>query len=176
MPAVALVLGGCLGVLGGACYDQKVKKMFDAMLGHCGKSYKGLLAGHIQGKGTIKIKVKGAKNLKNVDTGFAGDVSDPLVRIKNGSQDFKTKTINNNLNPVWNEEFEFEVDFTKETQDKWIQVSLVDSGFTTETSLGEAKVFIPYLSFEPRKETPYVVELEKGEGATFEFGVTFVPA
>lgn len=152
-----------------------MKKAFDIVSGHCGSKYKGLISGHIQGKGTIEVNIKCANNLKNIDTGILGDLSDPFVVIKCGSQEFKTRVIDDNLNPVWNETFQFNVDFTSDSQDQYFTVSCFDKNtFAKDAPLGDAKIFIPYLSFAPGKVTPYCVDLEAGEGATMEFGVKFV--
>lgn len=56
--------------------------------------------------GTLSVRVIGAYDLVNTDSGLFGDVSDPYVTVRLGSQSEKqrkrTATINNNLNPVWN--------------------------------------------------------------------------
>lgn len=52
-----------------------------------------------------------AKNLENKDVSFiVKDKSDPYCELQLGSQLFKTKTINNNLDPKFNEYFEAVVD------------------------------------------------------------------
>uniref|UniRef100_A0A0N4ZI70 Extended synaptotagmin-2 n=1 Tax=Parastrongyloides trichosuri TaxID=131310 RepID=A0A0N4ZI70_PARTI len=57
--------------------------------------------------GVILIKVIEAKNLENRDISILiKDKSDPYTEIKIGASYFRTKTIDNNLNPKWNEEFE----------------------------------------------------------------------
>merc|ERR1719221_371263 len=54
----------------------------------------------------LSVRIIAAYDLVNTDSGIFGDVSDPYVTIRLGSQDDKQKkrtaTINNNLNPVWN--------------------------------------------------------------------------
>lgn len=179
MPFYEILAGGMLGCLAGVYNDKKVKKLCDVMSLKCGAKYKGLLAGHIQGKGSIEVLVKCAKNLKNMDSGIMGDLSDPFVVVKCGTQQFKTRVIDDDLNPVWNEKFTFDVDFTNpETpeEDKFIYVSAFDKNtFTADDPLGSAEVFIPYLSFSPGDESPYVIDLQDGDGATLEFGVRFFP-
>uniref|UniRef100_A0A0K0F792 Extended synaptotagmin-2 n=1 Tax=Strongyloides venezuelensis TaxID=75913 RepID=A0A0K0F792_STRVS len=57
--------------------------------------------------GVVLIKVMEARNLENRDISIIiKDKSDPYVEIKIGAAYFRTKTIDNNLNPKWNEEFE----------------------------------------------------------------------
>ncbi|VDN57233.1 unnamed protein product [Dracunculus medinensis] len=61
--------------------------------------------------GIIRLKIIEAKNLENRDISFLKKgKSDPYCEIQVGSQFFKTRTINNDLNPVWNEYFEAIVD------------------------------------------------------------------
>lgn len=61
--------------------------------------------------GVVLIKVIEAKNLENRDISIlTRDKSDPYVEVKLGGSFFRTKTIDNNLNPKWNEEFEAVVD------------------------------------------------------------------
>jgi len=56
--------------------------------------------------GTLSVRIIAAYDLVNTDSGILGDVSDPYVTLRLGSQSEKirkrTATINNNLNPVWN--------------------------------------------------------------------------
>jgi Ca2+-dependent lipid-binding protein len=58
-------------------------------------------------QGVIRIHVVEARNLVNRDISFIKKGrSDPYAMITVGNQTFKTKTIDNNLNPVWNEYYE----------------------------------------------------------------------
>ncbi|KFD57760.1 hypothetical protein M513_01430, partial [Trichuris suis] len=56
-------------------------------------------------KGVIRVGIIAAKDLENKDTLLKGK-SDPYVRTSVGCQIYKTKTIDNDLNPVWNEQFD----------------------------------------------------------------------
>ncbi|VDK74121.1 unnamed protein product [Litomosoides sigmodontis] len=61
--------------------------------------------------GVLRLKIVEARNLENRDAGFTKRMaSDPYCQIQVGSQIYRTKTIDNDLNPVWNEYFEFVVD------------------------------------------------------------------
>ncbi|KRX22841.1 Protein CLEC16A [Trichinella nelsoni] len=60
-------------------------------------------------QGIVRVGVIAATNLENKDSFLKGK-SDPYVRITVGGQIYQTKTIENNLNPVWNEEFDAIVD------------------------------------------------------------------
>lgn len=54
---------------------------------------------------TVKGTIEKARGLRNADWGFGGK-SDPYCEVKyKGKVVHKTKTINDNLDPVWNEDF-----------------------------------------------------------------------
>ncbi|XP_030856297.1 extended synaptotagmin-2 isoform X2 [Strongylocentrotus purpuratus] len=58
-------------------------------------------------KGVLRITAVEARNLVRADMGLLKKgKSDPYLVINVGMQKFKTKTINNNLNPKWNQTFE----------------------------------------------------------------------
>ncbi|XP_069121833.1 extended synaptotagmin-2-like isoform X4 [Argopecten irradians] len=64
-----------------------------------------------QPDGVLRIHVLGAKDLIKADIGFAKKgKSDPYAVIKVGAKKFKTKVINNTVNPEWNEVFETIID------------------------------------------------------------------
>lgn len=56
--------------------------------------------GEIEFMGIVMIKLVSAKKLVNADV---VGVSDPYVTFRLGGQQMKSKTISNNLNPIWNE-------------------------------------------------------------------------
>ncbi|KAL1284260.1 Extended synaptotagmin-2 [Trichinella pseudospiralis] len=60
-------------------------------------------------QGVVRVGIIAATNLENKDSFLKGK-SDPYVRITVGGQIYQTKTVENNLNPVWNEEFDAIVD------------------------------------------------------------------
>ncbi|CAG8526013.1 536_t:CDS:10 [Paraglomus occultum] len=63
-------------------------------------------AGYVNAIGIVKLKIKSAKGLKNLET-FRGQ-SDPYVIVSLGST-FRSRTevINNNLNPEWQDEYHY---------------------------------------------------------------------
>ncbi|XP_031271278.1 protein C2-DOMAIN ABA-RELATED 10 [Pistacia vera] len=89
--------------------------------------------------GLLKIRVKRGINLVVSDT-FS---SDPYVVITQGKQKLKTKVVNNNCNPVWNE------DLTLPIRDTNIPVHLTvfdKDTFTGDDKMGEAIIDIrPYM-------------------------------
>uniref|UniRef100_A0A915IZA0 C2 domain-containing protein n=1 Tax=Romanomermis culicivorax TaxID=13658 RepID=A0A915IZA0_ROMCU len=56
--------------------------------------------------GVLTFDIVQARNLENKDNIIFSGKSDPYVIASVGSQFFKTKTIDNNLNPIWNETFQ----------------------------------------------------------------------
>ena len=62
-------------------------------------------------EGVLRIKVLEAKDLKAKDVGLLKKgKSDPYTTVAIGAQKFRTKVVDNNLNPEWNETFEAFVD------------------------------------------------------------------
>lgn len=58
------------------------------------------------GEGKLKVKVLNGRKLQNKET---FQTSDPYCMIEIGDKNARTKHISSNLNPDWNEEFEFMV-------------------------------------------------------------------
>lgn len=52
-------------------------------------------------KGVLRIHVAEANNLIKQDIGLLGGKSDPYAVVTVGAQQFRTPTIHDNLNPVW---------------------------------------------------------------------------
>ncbi|CAJ1416282.1 unnamed protein product [Effrenium voratum] len=75
--------------------------------------------------GTLFVAVQAAYNLTNKDTGLLGDVSDPYVMLRLGTQELSTPVINNNLNPVWEADNRFTLAVTKE--DKLLELEVKNS-------------------------------------------------
>jgi len=55
----------------------------------------------------LQVHIVAAHNLTNRDSGVFGDVSDPYVTLRIGTEEHRTSTINNNLSPVWTHQNEF---------------------------------------------------------------------
>ena len=58
--------------------------------------------------GRLRVVLQRAENLMAADTFLQGGKSDPYVKLTCGDVEKKSKTIKQNLNPVWNESFEWE--------------------------------------------------------------------
>merc|ERR1719278_2199284 len=82
----------------------------------------------------IIFVLHGAKDLENVD--WVGS-SDPYAVITFGSQCSRTKTIRDNLNPMWEHEVTFQVD---ERAPSHINIELFDENITRQDCLGNTSV------------------------------------
>ena len=92
----------------------------------------------VQDKSPVKLKIKviSASNLQAADS---GNTSDPFITIKQGYISVKTKVIPKQLNPVWNEEFQFGVHQT-EIQIGELEIEVYDKDRFSNDSLGLVKV------------------------------------
>ncbi|XP_072173844.1 extended synaptotagmin-2-like [Diadema setosum] len=96
-------------------------------------------------KGVLRITAVEARNLVRADVGFIKKgKSDPYLNINVGMQKFKTKVINNNLNPVWNQTFEALV-FEEHGQTLDLDCWDEDPG-SKDDPLGNISIDIHYIS------------------------------
>ncbi|NP_001080867.1 cytosolic phospholipase A2 isoform X1 [Xenopus laevis] len=94
----------------------------------------------------------------NVTKGTFGDMldtPDPYVELYISSAPDsrkRTKHFNNNINPVWNETFEFILD---PNQDNVLEITLMDANYVMDESLGTTT--FPILSVKPgeKKQVPF---------------------
>jgi Ca2+-dependent lipid-binding protein len=78
--------------------------------------------------GIVRIKIIEARNLENKDISILRkDKSDPYCELQVGAQIFRTKTINNDLNPTFNEYFEAVVD---QASGQTLRIDLFDEDST----------------------------------------------
>ncbi|CAP35095.2 Protein CBR-ESYT-2 [Caenorhabditis briggsae] len=88
--------------------------------------------------GVVRLKVIEAKNLENRDISFIKKgKSDPYAEIQVGSQFFKTRTIDDDLNPIWNEYFEAVVD---QADGQKLRIELFDEDQGKDEELGRLSV------------------------------------
>lgn len=88
--------------------------------------------------GVVRIKIIEAKNLENKDISLlTKGKSDPYCEIQVGSQFFKTRTIDNNLNPIWNEVFEAVVD---QAHGQKLRIELFDEDQGKDEELGRLSI------------------------------------
>lgn len=126
--------------------------------------------GQFEGTGAIPhdrrlwVKVIRGTRLKDTGTGFMGDKSDPYVKVRVGKKEQRTETINNNLNPVWNAVFEFEVT----PLDDEIVFEVWTDNFVKDQMLSTMKVYVDDLA--PGEKTPYNKPLTDPETGNFSDG------
>eukprot|EP00930_Biecheleria_cincta_P063906 TRINITY_DN4944_c1_g2_i1.p1 TRINITY_DN4944_c1_g2~~TRINITY_DN4944_c1_g2_i1.p1 ORF type:complete len:1994 (-),score=345.92 TRINITY_DN4944_c1_g2_i1:416-6397(-) len=120
------------------------------------------------------VQVHAAYSLQNTDTGIMGDVSDPYVTCKVGEVIQKTSTIDNNLNPVWQENNQFSFTVQDPEADRYVELEVMNSNVMRDDSLGNTKLDLR--SVEPGQWRHFRVPLEDGKGAEIEFDVFLKPA
>ncbi|CAK0805783.1 unnamed protein product, partial [Prorocentrum cordatum] len=120
----------------------------------------------------VTVWIRGARNLRNLDTGIMGDLSDPYVAVSVGkSQEQKTPTINNNLNPAWSSGNQFTFPVTLE--DPVLRLRVMNHNYTKDQSLGEAEVDLRVMQYG--RVCQFREPLREGQGAELEFDVEFRP-
>ncbi|EFC41131.1 predicted protein [Naegleria gruberi] len=98
----------------------------------------------------MKLTIIAAKGLINTDSGKNGDVSDPYCVAWLGGkkkEQFKTRVIDDNLNPVWDETFEIPLEHNPEQYVLICQLYDKDT-FTSDDSLGFAAVSLSILKLK----------------------------
>eukprot|EP00929_Paragymnodinium_shiwhaense_P092974 TRINITY_DN5300_c1_g3_i1.p1 TRINITY_DN5300_c1_g3~~TRINITY_DN5300_c1_g3_i1.p1 ORF type:complete len:2162 (-),score=437.98 TRINITY_DN5300_c1_g3_i1:113-6598(-) len=97
--------------------------------------------GHV---GHLQVRINAAHDLKNMDTGLLGDVSDPFVVVRIGKEEHKTPTINNNLNPVWKKDnmFTFNVRDASAT----LEFKVMNSNYLKNDCLGKLSVSLQHVN------------------------------
>ncbi|RVE57847.1 hypothetical protein OJAV_G00203390 [Oryzias javanicus] len=91
-------------------------------------------------RGVVRVHVLEARNLVAKDTYMRGLVkgkSDPYAIVRVGNRHFKTKTINNCLDPKWNEVYEFVV---HEAPGQELEVELFDKDNDNDDPLGNFRL------------------------------------
>jgi len=121
-------------------------------------------------QGTVIVAVLRATGLKNLDSGAQG-LSDPFVKIvatnAEGKQlmKFQTKTIDNNLNPIWNERFSIILDTA--TPQITVDLQVYDEDpLGTSDSLGHYELVVtPKTEFDVDKTFSLVPTKKKDAAA-----------
>jgi len=129
--------------------------------------------------GQLTVRVLAAYNLVNMDSGLWGDVSDPYVTVKLKSQDDKlrkrTKTINNNLNPVWDRHtspFIFQIDNANDL----LECEVFDSDFISgDDFLGRLVVPLNRIIAQPNTPIPIRDNLADIKHGELEIEIGFSP-
>lgn len=82
----------------------------------------------------LHLKVSNAQGLKNLDA----DKSDPYVKASVGEQEFTTEVQKNTLDPVWNQEFDFE---SKDPLNDKLTLKLLDKDVAVDDKMMDDLVF-----------------------------------
>ena len=87
-------------------------------------------------QGVLRVYVYEAYNLKRADTNIFGEgKSDPYVKIRGcGNPEFKTKIIQNDLNPKWNEIFHLIIEDTEGNSD--LNIDVYDEDLNEDDHIG----------------------------------------
>lgn len=106
-------------------------------------------------EGVLRVKVVEAKNLLAKDFGLVKKgKSDPYAIIRVGAQSFRTKVVENDLNPEWNETFEAFVDnsegqeleaviYDEDTSSKDSKIGTIDTDIASTVETGYRDLWLP---------------------------------
>lgn len=98
----------------------------------------------------LRLSIIAAFNLANTSLGLdSNEGSDPFVVARLGAQSFTTKTLQNNLNPVWNEHFDFDV---LDPEDQLHIQVLNSNNYQAHDVLGELRIPIRPCVEKPNNE------------------------
>ncbi|XP_004082055.1 extended synaptotagmin-3 [Oryzias latipes] len=115
-------------------------------------------------RGVVRVHVLEARNLVAKDTYLRGLVkgkSDPYTIVRVGNQHFKTKTIDNCLDPKWNEVYEFVV---HEAPGQELEVELFDEDNDNDDPLGNFRLDLGEVKKEKEMKQWFPLKsVEKGE-------------
>ncbi|KRX05860.1 C2 domain [Pseudocohnilembus persalinus] len=97
-------------------------------------------------KGIVVVKVVKATNILGVEK--KGSYSDAKLRIKFNKQKETTKIIKS-LNPEWNEQFQFKINFRERSEMPFAQCEILDNNTFSDTFLGDFEANISEILDEP---------------------------
>ncbi|XP_054837968.1 cytosolic phospholipase A2 isoform X2 [Eublepharis macularius] len=103
------------------------------------------------------VTVKQAKNVTKGALGDMLDTPDPYVELfipTAPDTRKRTKYINNNVNPEWNETFEFILD---PNQENVLEITLMDANYVMDETLGSATFPVSSLKIGEKKEVPFII-------------------
>lgn len=120
------------------------------------------------------MRVVAAYNLKNVELMAIVDKSDPYVRLSLGSQEHKTHTIDNDLNPRWNSHaFDFEIRYMQKER---LTLEVFDSNsMRPDTFMGRLVLPVDRLCARPNESLPIRERLQDVSQGEIELEVRFDP-
>ncbi|KAM3841952.1 cytosolic phospholipase A2 isoform 1-T2 [Vipera latastei] len=103
------------------------------------------------------VTVKQAKNVTKGAFGDMLDTPDPYVELFISTAPDsrkKTKHINNNVNPEWNETFEIILD---PNQENILEITLMDANYVMDETIGTATFPISSLKIGEKKQVPFII-------------------
>eukprot|EP00928_Gymnodinium_smaydae_P013293 TRINITY_DN14862_c0_g1_i1.p1 TRINITY_DN14862_c0_g1~~TRINITY_DN14862_c0_g1_i1.p1 ORF type:complete len:805 (-),score=141.47 TRINITY_DN14862_c0_g1_i1:151-2448(-) len=121
----------------------------------------------VPGQAHVRVTVRRALRLRNTDSGIFGNKSDPFVVVKLGSQEKRTPTINDNLDPTWTEQNTFV--FNMGEHEHKLEFAVVNANYVKNDVLGRTALNLQGI---PRGQTQHRRDrLEDGGGAELEYEV-----
>ncbi|XP_051261119.1 extended synaptotagmin-3 [Dicentrarchus labrax] len=115
-------------------------------------------------RGVVRVHLLEAKDLVAKDTYMMGLVkgkSDPYVKLRVGNRKFKSKTIKENLNPTWNEVYEFVV---HEAPGQELELELYDEDTDKDDFLGRYNLDLGEVKKEKEMDRWFPLEgIQNGE-------------
>jgi hypothetical protein len=89
----------------------------------------------------VRVVVDRARDLPIMDSSMQGDAStDAFVEVRLGDEAKRTNTFRKSLNPVWNEDFIFEVIDDSSLQDAPLELKVVDQDLYSSELIGSAYI------------------------------------
>ena len=107
----------------------------------------------------LRVRVRKARGLavRDLSSVVASASSDPFVRLSMGRQVFRTKSIKSSLEPVWDEQFEFQIE---DLATDYLLLECWDAdAVSADDRMGEARIELGELEVEQR--TPTWLKLER---------------
>ncbi|KAM9443724.1 cytosolic phospholipase A2 isoform 1-T2 [Clarias gariepinus] len=105
----------------------------------------------------FKVKVLRAENVTKGALGDLLDTPDPYVELfipTSPESRKRTRHIDNDINPEWNESFEFILD---PNQDNVLELTLMDANYVMDETLGMSTYRISQVKVGQKEEVPFVI-------------------
>ncbi|KAK7901768.1 hypothetical protein WMY93_018537 [Mugilogobius chulae] len=124
----------------------------------------------------LRVTVESANGIPKKKLG----IPDPIVGVLFRGEKKKTKVIDNDLNPVWNEVLEFDLKSSPLDASSFVDVVVKDSTLGKDKFIGSAKVYLRELTSGqvkalPFRNVPLINEKQQPIGATINLLVGYEP-
>jgi hypothetical protein len=120
--------------------------------------------------GSISIILHEAKNLPKMDTIGKGD---PYAFINIGEECFKTETVNNNSNPVWNYKFKFDIE-TEKGEDIFVEIFDADK-LSKDELIGQAHISLKEIVSQAKISKKWTVLQKPCKSGKLLYSAEFIP-